>query len=101
MWNTIEDLVERVVIRAQQGEIIRKYLKSFAVNSTWYLAQEVTQMYLLNMEKQGGFDKKECLEDSTEPIPAILDWSGKPDGLVKIEPINSSRTLGKGSNASS
>jgi hypothetical protein len=58
-------------------------------------------MYLLNMEHNGKFDGKEVQEDSTEPQPAVLDCSGKPDGLVKMEPINSSRTLGKGSNASS
>ena len=58
-------------------------------------------MYLLNTEKSGRFEEKEALEDSIEPSPAMLDWSGKPDGLVKMEPINSSRTLGKGSNASS
>jgi hypothetical protein len=58
-------------------------------------------MYLLNTEKTGRFDEKDVLEDSTEPLASILDWSGKPDGLVKMEPINSSRTLGKGSNASS
>ena len=58
-------------------------------------------MYLLNMEKTGMFDEKEALEDSIEPQPSGLDWSGKPDGLVKMEPINSSRTLGKLSNASS
>ena len=53
------------------------------------------------MEKTGKFDEKELLEDSIEPQASGLDWSGKPDGLVKMEPINSSRTLGKGSNASS
>ena len=58
-------------------------------------------MYLLNMEKTGKFNEKEVLEDSIEPQPAVLDCSSKPDGLVKMEPINSSRTLGKGSNASS
>jgi hypothetical protein len=58
-------------------------------------------MYLLSMEKTGSFDKNEVIEDSTEPVPAILDWSSKPNGFVKIEPINSSRTLGKGSNTNS
>ena len=58
-------------------------------------------MFLLSREHVGSFNKQEEVEDSTEPLPCQLDWAGKHDGLVKMEPINSSRTLGKSSNGES